>query len=123
MIQLILIHIFILAACSQSKIAFTFNREIHVMNPDGSNVQQITNYKVPGHIPVSKNPQWTKDNSKILFIYDPEWHGGMSLYVMNADGSNDIRLTGKPTTKANATWSPAVSPDGKYGLFVSKANG
>ncbi|MCB0277895.1 MAG: PD40 domain-containing protein [Calditrichaeota bacterium] len=120
MFKLVSIHFIVLFSFSQSKIAFTVNREIHLMNPDGTSLVQLTNYKVPGHTPVSKNPQWTRDNKKIVFIYDPEWHGGMSLYIMNSDGTNDLRLTGKPSSKANASWSPAVSPDGTRALFISK---
>jgi len=59
------------------------------------------------------DPAWSPDGSKIAF--DSKRGDNLDIWVMNADGSNQIRLT---ETEA---WdeSPAWSPDGSKIAFVS----
>ncbi|WP_169301345.1 TolB family protein [Pontimicrobium aquaticum] len=109
-----------LASCSyaQEKIVFVKNREIHSMDPDGGNIKQLTNYKVPGHTPISCRPSISK-SGKICYIYDPLKHGWMSTYIMNIDGSNKRRLTNEPKSKDSGTWNSTISPNGHYVVFSS----
>jgi len=95
-----------------SKIAFTSardgNREIYVMNADGSNPINLTNN------PDNDNfPAWSSDGSKIAFASNRD--GYHDIYVMNADGSNQTRLTKNYAEDA----SPAWSPDGSKIAFAS----
>jgi hypothetical protein len=62
-------------------------------------------------------PVWSPDGQKIVFV---EVHSG-DLYVINADGTNEARLTTLPSgysEDATALGSPAWSPDGKRIAFI-----
>jgi Tol biopolymer transport system component len=63
------------------------NTEIYVVAADGSGgLQNLTSHEAnDGH------PGWAADQSKIVFHSDREG-GVFSIYIMNADGSNPIRL-------------------------------
>src|SRR6266853_272449 len=63
-------------------------------------------------------PQWSHDGKRIVFTSDRD--GDPEIYVMNADGSNPIRLTRSPGRDAH----PYFSPDGRRIVFQSpRANG
>jgi WD40 repeat protein len=89
------------------------------MNADGSNQTNVTNYISP-----DEYAAWSPDGSKIAFQGARNNH--IDIYVMNANGSNQTRLT---TTLANR--NPCWSPDGakiafagdSYGIYVMNANG
>ncbi len=53
-------------------------------------------------------------NGKIAFTSDRD--GNQEIYLMNADGSNQVRLTNNPGTDS----FPAFSPDGRRIAFVSQ---
>lgn len=61
--------------------------DIYTMNPDGTDVRQLTSNDVP-----DDQPHWSPDGSRIA------WVSGIgdkaAIYVMNADGSGKTRLTG-----------------------------
>jgi tricorn protease-like protein len=104
-----------------SKIAFTSsrdgNKEIYVMNADGSSQTRLT--FTPGLVTnetfqlVDQNPSWSPDGTKIYF--DSTRDGNLEIYVMNADGSGQTRLTDHPAIDA----IPIPSPNGKELVFTS----
>ena len=94
-----------------NRIAFASNRsgetEVYVMDVDGTDVTQLTD--TPGD-PSSWRPVWSPDGSRIAFVrqsdetFDPDV---VELYVMNADGSNQVSLTPNDEWQHyNADWSP-----------------
>jgi Tol biopolymer transport system component len=94
-----------------SRIAFRTDRdgnpEIYSMRIDGTDVRRLTND--PGS---DFEPSWGP-NGRIVFV---STRGGKSsLWVMNADGSDQHRLT-PPSFIWNET-SPVWSPDGRRLLF------
>jgi TolB protein len=76
------------------------NREIYVMNKDGSGQTNLTNNPAR-----DRDPAWSADGSKIAFVSDRE--GGDYVYVMRADGANPTRVSEQQTYQ-----KPAWSPDG-----------
>jgi Tol biopolymer transport system component len=96
-----------------SKIVFTSNRtgtsQVYVMNADGSGQTQLTFDPQPK----DQVPDWSPDGSKIAYLADthgisdvvnPSWG---DIWVMNADGSGQHRITN------GASWyGTAWSPDG-----------
>jgi Tol biopolymer transport system component len=95
--------------------------QIFVMNPDGSGVVQLTHE--PG---MNSESAWSPDGRKIAFVTsrdDPDPANcspcNSEIYVMDADGSNAIRLTNDAATDD----SPAWSPDGTKIVFRSTRTG
>jgi hypothetical protein len=88
-----------------TKVAFTRdfnngNREIFVMNADGSNVVNLTNNAV-----FDDEPDWSPDGTKIAYSSD-RLGGGRDIVVMNADGSNPTNLIIDGATDGAPAWSP-----------------
>ena len=71
--------------------------QICTINVDGSNLVTLTDDPV-----VKTNPQWSPDGTKIL--YHGGWCGG-PIYVMNATGGNQTRLTDDGQW---AVWQPVA---------------
>ena len=61
------------------------------MNPEGSYQTDLSN-----HWSSDVSPKLSPDGSKIAFLLDRDGYGGISdyeVYGMNADGSDQIRIT------------------------------
>ncbi len=102
-----------------SKIAFAassnYTWDIYTMDPDGSDVLQVTTA-----IGTDAYPAWSPDGTKIAFESDRDSYPYPNIYVMNADGSDQTRLTF--TSYPDSAQTPAWSPDGSkiaYGAFKS----
>jgi Tol biopolymer transport system component len=94
---------------------------IYVMNADGSEQRRLTRNRAPrpipnaGPDPVPSPDQlaWSPDGTKIAFISERD--GNWELFVMNADGSEQRRLTRNTVRDSNPVWSP----DGRRIAFES----
>jgi dipeptidyl aminopeptidase/acylaminoacyl peptidase len=62
-------------------------------------------------------PKWSPDGTRIAFVSERD--GNKNIYVMNADGSGQTRLTATPQDERWPTWSP----DGKKIAFADLQNG
>ncbi len=106
------------------RVAFTSNRdgnrEIYVMNADGTNQVRLTNNSV-----VDDHPTWSPDGTKISFVSE-KTSGGFAIFMMNADGTNKIEITPINFVDGYAYWPQLIwtdffsmdwSPDGTQIVF------
>ena len=90
------------------------NRDIYVMNADGSAERRLTNGPA-----IELFPAWSPNGRKIAFTRGKIFVGDSDIYVMNADGSAQRRLT----HGALQTFLPAWSPDGRKIAFTGTSGG
>ncbi|MGZ4784154.1 MAG: hypothetical protein ACXV5S_00655 [Acidimicrobiales bacterium] len=88
-----------------SKLVFECNGagSICVMNPDGSALTQLPQ----GTIYENYNPAWSPDGTKIVFVSGRE--GPPQLFTMNADGSDQVRLTESVSSDLLPDWQPIAA--------------
>ncbi len=97
-----------------SRIVFSSRRDnpksylahIYVMNADGSHQQDLTP-ATGGNL----SPKWSPDGSRIAFISTRDGVDSQNLethhlYVMNADGTNQHRVSDNLSEYAGVSWSP-----------------
>jgi Tol biopolymer transport system component len=97
--------------------------EIFTMNPDGTDIQQISHLKA-----VSTFPDLSPDGKKIVFRKVTQEAGfnwdlsnserNSEIFVMNSDGTNSINVSNNAAFDGWPQWTP----DGKI-LFASNRNG
>lgn len=99
-----------------SQIAFVSNRdgnkEIYLMDYDGSNQRRIT-----FHNSLSITPDWSPDNERL--VYTSFARGTSDLYIVNRRGGGRFRID----TGVGLNTSPTFSPDGKTIAFVGSVRG
>lgn len=98
----------------RSRVVFRSRRDdpvgdIYAANVDGSGTTRLTSNPAD-----DRDPAWSPDGSRIAFASDRA--GGWDLYLMNADGSQVIRLTS--VGSGLDAFSPSWSPDGSALAFV-----
>ena len=111
------------------RIAFSSNRdnkkgrfifEIYVMDADGGNQQNLTNNPWD-----DQSPSWSPDGKRIVFSarrpghFETKFSITDEIYVMDADGGNQQRLT----ENRKNDWDPSWSPDGERIAFMSDRKG
>jgi len=98
--------------------------QVHSIEPDGTGVTCLT----CGSPRNNDSPEWSPDGNYILFLSDrdhPASFGGggggagQELYVMNPDGSGQVRLTVSPAHATN--YHAHFSNDGTRVLWTSTA--
>ncbi|MFZ2095418.1 MAG: hypothetical protein WAV05_02155 [Anaerolineales bacterium] len=80
------------------------NKEIYIMNIDGSNQQRLTFNDVDDSF-----PRWSPDGKRFVYVTSTVYSGVHStdLAIMNADGSNQRLLTRTAVIEeASPNWRP-----------------
>lgn len=99
-----------------SKIVFCSNRdgnrEIYVMDADGSNQIRLTN-----SLRMDNYPKWSPDDTKIA--YNSYKDNQNDICIMNTDGTNQVNLT----ENSPGDWFTAWSPDSNKIVFQSNRDG
>jgi Tol biopolymer transport system component len=98
----------------------------HPINSDGTAQTKLTNFDTYMRWQ-DQDPAWSPDGSKIAFS---ENQGGVGVFVVNADGSGQTRISDYPASDRNPAWSLGGSKiafesdrDGNYEIYVMNADG
>ena len=113
----------------EDKLAFDDGSNIYIINADGSNIKKLTesSTRAPEY-EIFNNfaPVWSPDGTRIAFFSDRDYQERNDLwfseeiYVMNADGSDQTRVTyGTVWDRHHQAWSP----DGMKIAFTSDRDG
>ena len=79
------------------------DREIYVMDSDGTNPIRLTHNKEQDRF-----PSWSHDGRKISFWSNRD--GNAEIYAMDPNGSNQTNLTNNPTKDETADWPRGFVP-------------
>ena len=102
-----------------------FNWEIYVIDADGRNLQRLTNNPDDDGWADDRYPSWSPDGQRIAFgarrdgHFENKFAVTYEIYVMDADGGNQRRLT----ENRNNDWYPSWSPDGQRIAFMADRKG
>ncbi|MCB0167289.1 MAG: PD40 domain-containing protein [Anaerolineae bacterium] len=100
------------------------NYDIYVMDANGKNQKNLTNTPTIDEVV----PAWSPDGQKFAvsscpngdFDFDAEEYNCLEIYVMDADGSNKMRLT---DDNGQEDYGPTWSPDGQKIAFGTNRDG
>jgi Tol biopolymer transport system component len=97
-----------------SRIAFIQGPDIFSMNPDGSDVRQLTNLEANNS---AFFESWSPDGRQLVFAEYPndEGPGRAQLWLMDADGTHQHLLLSEANYGEN---DPSFSPDGAWVIFT-----
>ncbi len=90
--------------------------EIYLLDCVKNNILRLTNNEYTDSYPV-----FSPDGSKIAFESDRDYFAGEEIYLMDADGKNQVRLT--YTNPLSRDRSPVFTHDGSKIVFVSNRDG
>ena len=100
-----------------AKIVCRIGDDIYAMNDDGSGLRRLTNNTLSS----DSYPRWSPDGKRIAFhrnMDKEDIQTSSELFVMNADGTDQKRLTDNDVGDDYPSWSP----DGQYLVFQSRRN-
>jgi hypothetical protein len=113
---------------SGGRIAFISNRDgqffqIYTMNPDGSDVQQVTTDPANKWDPKwpfnGTQLAWSPDGKQLLYVAENTTGSGTDLFLINADGNNRLNLTNAPGDDFQPIWCG----DGSIWFTSTRVNG
>jgi Tol biopolymer transport system component len=88
--------------------------DIWAADADGSNLRNLSNDPSGPDL----SPAWSPDGTQLAF-WKQNFDGTGSIWVMDADGSNQVELTPETSVYSHPAWSP----DGELIAYVSNRSG
>ena len=123
-------------------IVFTANSRIWIMKDDGTEPMPITDPPNAGqwgnaNLPFGDyDPRLSPSGSKVVFERlwgDSTQHGNYDLYLVDSDGTDEVRLTETGYSQGLAAWShsgdelvylvAAINGEGKYDIYLMDYDG
>lgn len=109
---------------SEPNVKLKGNRDIYIMNPDGTGQVNLTR-----HPAADSQPTWSPTGEKILFTSNRD--GLSDLFLMNPDGTNVRQVFRKLIGRQHGTWSPdgqqiayyRIDAGGKTGIYIAAIDG
>lgn len=91
------------------------NMQLYIMDADGNNVKQIT---------FSENcynggPFFSPDSTKVIFRADRDRRHFLQIYMIDKDGSNEVKLTNNDAVN----WAPYWHPSGEMIAYTTSIHG
>jgi TolB protein len=105
---------FDITCAPSTQLAFVRDGQIHLINSNGTGLVQLTH---SGSGVANLDPAWSPDGNRIAF--SRLQNDTSNIYVMDADGSNVVRLSTTGHHHADPTWSP----DGRKIAFTGSGFG
>jgi Tol biopolymer transport system component len=99
------------------QLAIRRDTDLYLIDPDGANPIQLT----AGGVGFNQMASWSSDGKRLAFLSTRE--GYPSVFVMDADGGNQINLTPKPDGVPASAWSsraPGWSRNGRHIYFTAR---
>jgi Tol biopolymer transport system component len=99
------------------QLAIRRDTDLYLIDLDGANPMQLTDEDIG----FNQMASWSPDGKRLAFLSTRE--GYPSVFVMDADGSNQINLTQKPDGVPASAWSsraPGWSRNGQYIYFTAR---
>ncbi|MFC2063102.1 hypothetical protein ACFLS8_04080 [Chloroflexota bacterium] len=125
-----------------SSIAFTSGSQIWIMQDDGTTPVRITDPPNAGvwgnaNLPFGDyDPRLSPDGRQIAFERledDTSPHGNYNIFLVNADGSGETRLTDNGYSQGIVSWSHSgtrlvfvvagIGSEGKYDMYIMNSDG
>jgi Tol biopolymer transport system component len=103
---------------ANGKIAFATENGIAVVGPDGRGFQRLSTGN-------DRSPAWSADGRRIAFERRTRG-GGSDVWVMDAGGAHQRRVTRTPGAERHPTWSPdgtRIAYGAASGIYVTAASG
>ena len=93
---------------------FTGTWQVYTINPDGTDLLQVTNLPATQLSPADWFPNYSPDGQQIAFSHDMT--GAVELYLINVDGTGLTQVTHDDAENLFPQWSP----DGTHILFSAQ---
>lgn len=93
----------------------TGNMQLYIMDADGEDVRQITFAEDC----YNGGPFFSPDGSKVIFRADREKAHYLQIYMIDTDGSHEVKLT----DNGAVNWAPYWHPSGELIAYTTSING